>query len=165
MTQQDAVRAVHLMRGELKSPGRPSNLTREQRTLFWEAIAEGVSTDDASARANVSEAVGARWFRQGGGMPPSRFPELSGRYLSFSEREEIAVLNARGDTTDETLTLDNFKRVAAQRSHPLTAVGVSGLDGTLACATPSGAAEGFQTRRQPNTARVCPGTTQRHRDR
>lgn len=85
------------MRGELKSPGRPSSLTREQRTLFWEAIAEGVSTDDASARANVSEAVGARWFRQGGGMPPSRFPELSGRYLSFSEREEIAVLNARGD--------------------------------------------------------------------
>lgn len=30
-------------------------------------------------------------------MPPSRFLELSGRYLSFSEREEIAVLNARGD--------------------------------------------------------------------
>ena len=85
------------MRGELKSPGRPSSLTREQRTLFWEAIAEGVSTDDASARANVSQAVGARWFRQGGGMPPSRFLELSGRYLSFSEREEIAVLNARGD--------------------------------------------------------------------
>ena len=85
------------MRGELKSPGRPSSLTREQRTLFWEAIAEGVSTDDSSARANVSQAVGARWFRQGGGMPPSRFLELSGRYLSFSEREEIAVLNARGD--------------------------------------------------------------------
>ena len=85
------------MRGELKSPGRPSSLTREQRTLFWEAIAEGVSTDDASARANVSQAVGARWFRQGGGMPPSRFLELSGRYLSFGEREEIAVLNARGD--------------------------------------------------------------------
>ena len=46
--------------------------------------------------AGVSPAVGARWFRQCGGMPPFSLRPLSGRYLSFVEREEIAVLQARG---------------------------------------------------------------------
>ena len=44
----------------------------------------------------VSPAVGARWFRQCGGMPPFSLRPLSGRYLSFVEREEIAVLHAGG---------------------------------------------------------------------
>ena len=44
----------------------------------------------------VSPAVGARWFRQGGGMPSTSLARLSGRYLSFTEREEITVLKAQG---------------------------------------------------------------------
>jgi transposase, IS30 family len=43
----------------------------------------------------VSPAVATRWFRQGGGMPPISLAPVSGRYLSFAEREEIAVLHAR----------------------------------------------------------------------
>jgi IS30 family transposase len=43
----------------------------------------------------VSQAVGSRWFRDGGGMPPISLAPLSGRYLSFSEREEIAILHAQ----------------------------------------------------------------------
>jgi IS30 family transposase len=39
--------------------------------------------------------VGSRWFREGGGMPPMRLVPLSGRYLSFAEREEIALLRAQ----------------------------------------------------------------------
>jgi len=39
--------------------------------------------------------VGTRWFRHGGGMSPISLAEPSGRYLSFAEREEIAVLNAQ----------------------------------------------------------------------
>jgi IS30 family transposase len=62
---------------------------------FWEAIARGVSSEDAAAVAGVSQAVGSRWFRQAGGMPPITLAPLSGRYLSFAEREEIAILRAR----------------------------------------------------------------------
>jgi IS30 family transposase len=40
----------------------------------------------------VSPAVGTRWFREGGGMPSITMAPLSGRYLSFAEREEIASL-------------------------------------------------------------------------
>ena len=40
--------------------------------------------------------VGVRWFRKGGGMPPLTLAPVSGRYLSFCEREEIAVLLAGG---------------------------------------------------------------------
>lgn len=45
--------------------------------------------------ANVSAPVGIRWFREGGGMSTVRATPLSGRYLSFAEREEIAILYAQ----------------------------------------------------------------------
>ena len=78
------------------SPGRPSVGRREERQRFWAAIARGVSTVDAAGEAGVSEAVGVRWFREGGGMPTVTQAPLSGRYLSFAEREEIAIRRARG---------------------------------------------------------------------
>jgi IS30 family transposase len=84
------------MRAAMSSPGRPSVGRREERQRFWAAIARGVSTVDAAGEAGVSEAVGVRWFREGGGMPPVTQAPLSGRYLSFAEREEIAMLRARG---------------------------------------------------------------------
>jgi len=44
--------------------------------------------------------VGTRWFREAGGMPPSQLAPAakppSGRYLSFTEREEIALLRVQG---------------------------------------------------------------------
>ena len=43
----------------------------------------------------VSQAVGTRWFRERGGMPSITLASLSGRYLLFAEREEIAVLKAQ----------------------------------------------------------------------
>ena len=84
------------MRGQLWSPGRPSKARREDRIRFWEAIAGGVSSEDAAGEAGVSPAVGSRWFRQAGGMPPISLGPVSGRYLSFVEREEIAILHAQG---------------------------------------------------------------------
>jgi len=77
------------------SPGRPSVARREDRQRFWRAIAAGWSSEDAAAAAGVSPAVGSRWFRDGGGMPPISLAPLSGRYLSFAEREEIAILHAQ----------------------------------------------------------------------
>jgi IS30 family transposase len=44
----------------------------------------------------VSAPVGSRWFRHAGGMAPLPLAPVSGRYLSFTEREEIAVLRATG---------------------------------------------------------------------
>lgn len=44
----------------------------------------------------ASQPVGQRWFHHAGGMPPFSLEPLSGRYLSFPEREEIALLNAQG---------------------------------------------------------------------
>ena len=86
-------------RGALRSPGRPPVARREDRRRFWAAIAAGRASEDAAADAGVSPAVGARWFRQAGGMPPShlsRSGPTSGRSLSFAEREELALLRAQG---------------------------------------------------------------------
>jgi len=83
------------MRGQLWSPGRPSVARRVDRQRFWRAIARGVSSEDAAVAAGVSQAVGSRWFRDSGGMRSISLRPLSGRYLSFSEREEIAILYAQ----------------------------------------------------------------------
>jgi IS30 family transposase len=90
--RQEAIRA---MRGQMWSPGRPSVARREDRQRFWRTIAEGRSTEEAAGVAGVSAAVGARWFRDSGGMPSISLRPASGRYLSFSEREEVAILHAQ----------------------------------------------------------------------
>jgi IS30 family transposase len=76
--------------------GRPPAGRREHRVRFWEAIARGASSENAAVEAGVLPSIGVRWFRKGGGMPPLTLAPVSGRYLSFAEREEIAVLLARG---------------------------------------------------------------------
>jgi IS30 family transposase len=87
--------AIREMRGHIRSPGRPSTARREDRVRFWEAIARGVSTDEAAVQAGVASAVGARWFRNAGGMPPLTLAPTSNRYLSFGDREELAILRAQ----------------------------------------------------------------------
>jgi IS30 family transposase len=82
-------------RGPIRSPGRPTAGRREHRQAFWKAIARGVSSWDAALEAGVSQPVGTRWFRENGGMRPTNVTPLSGRYLSFAEREEIACLHAQ----------------------------------------------------------------------
>jgi DNA-binding CsgD family transcriptional regulator len=80
----------------MRSPGRPPVGRLEHRQAFWRAIARGLSSEDAAAAAGVSGPVGVRWFREGGGMPSVTLAPASGRYLSFAEREEIAILRAQG---------------------------------------------------------------------
>jgi transposase-like protein len=55
-----------------------------------------MTSEDAGIHVGVAPVVGSRWFREHGGMPPHGFPPLSARYLSFAEREEIALLRAQG---------------------------------------------------------------------
>lgn len=89
--------AVVTGRPAMRSPGRPPVARREHRQRFWAAIARGASSEEAGIEAGVSPAVGTRWFREGGGMPPSSITAPhSGRYLSFAEREEIAICHAYG---------------------------------------------------------------------
>lgn len=77
------------------SPGAPS-LRREIERLFWEQIATGVTSEKAAESVGVSQPAGTRWFRHRGGMPLFMSKPISGRYLSFAEREEISLLSAQG---------------------------------------------------------------------
>lgn len=87
--------AARAMRGKIWSPGRPTVARREDRVRFWRSIALGVSSEDSAAVAGVSSAVGCRWFREAGGMPPIDLAAVSYRYLCFAEREEIALLHGQ----------------------------------------------------------------------
>src|SRR3981081_1209962 len=105
MTRLKRRRSDRSGRAPLPSPGRPPVAGRDGLRRFWAAIALGLSSEDAAAGANVPQAVGARWFRKAGGMPPAMFGTsarpLSGRYLSFAEREQIALLRAQGCIVQE----------------------------------------------------------------
>ncbi len=82
-------------RAPMKSPGSPAHRKEVERE-FWRVVATGITSDRAAAAVGVSQAVGTRWFRHRGGMPLNLLAPLSGRYLSFSEREQIALLRAQG---------------------------------------------------------------------
>jgi IS30 family transposase len=71
-------------------------LPKEVRRRFWRLIAAGSSTEDAAHAVGVARETGSRWFGEAGGMPPIALAEPKGRYLSFSEREEIALDRAAG---------------------------------------------------------------------
>ncbi len=93
-------RSGRALRAKSHSPGGPGVARREDRRRFWALIAAGQSSEDAAIGVGVSQAVGSRWFREAGGMPPSTLARSSkspsGRYLSFADREEIALWRARG---------------------------------------------------------------------
>src|SRR3954467_13411269 len=82
-------------RAPMKSPGKPS-LRRDVERLFWREIARGLTSEDAAVAVGVSPAVGSRWFRERGGMATFMLTPVTGRYLSFEEREEIALLKSQG---------------------------------------------------------------------
>jgi IS30 family transposase len=78
----------------MRSPGRPP-IRRDVERAFWLKIAEGLTSEDAALACGVSGPVGSRWFRDRGGMASIQLTPSSGRYLSFVEREEIALLQAQ----------------------------------------------------------------------
>src|SRR5215470_13381557 len=92
-------------RAPLPSPGRPPVAGRSALQRFWLGIAQGMTSEDAALAAGMSQPVGTRLFRQAGGMAPAMFRTStkppSGRYLSFAEREEIALLRVQGLSSRE----------------------------------------------------------------
>src|SRR3954465_12583552 len=86
--------ADRALRAPMRSPGRPEPSRAVQRE-FWRLIATGITTVEAAAGVGGSWPGGARWFRHAGGMTPLSLADPTGRYLSFAEREEIALLKAQ----------------------------------------------------------------------
>src|SRR6201994_4360747 len=99
------IRKKRSTRARLGSLGRPPVAGRAEQEVFWLGIAAGLNSENAALKAGLSDAVGPRLFRKAGGMPPAMFRRsakpLSGRYLSFAEREEIALLRVQGCSTRE----------------------------------------------------------------
>jgi IS30 family transposase len=96
VAQGRARAAILAGRPPLQSPGRPPVNRRLEKQAFWRLIAQGLSSEDAAVACGVSMPLGPRWFRDAGGMPLISLDPPSGRYLSFAEREEIALLKAAG---------------------------------------------------------------------
>jgi transposase, IS30 family len=65
---------------------------------FWAALQAGEFIADAAVAAGTYRKQGTRWVAACGGVRPRRGRDLKGRCLSFSEREEIALARARGET-------------------------------------------------------------------
>ncbi len=76
-----------------------NQLVAELYQPFWAACPAGEFLTDASALAGTHRHRGLAWLRQAGGVRPRRGRDLQGRYLSFAEREEIAVARAAGEST------------------------------------------------------------------
>ena len=166
MTRLKRRRSDRSSRAPLPSPGRPPVAGRDELRRFWAAIALGLSSEDAAAGANVPQAVGARWFRKAGGMPPAMFGTsarpLSGRYLSFAEREEIALLRAQGCTVqevapDRTCGVNDLAGAAAQRRHPQRRFGVSRVDRAMARRAISPTTKADKACAERDLAGLCPG--------
>lgn len=73
-----------------------SHSVRSVRRQFWRLVAEGASSAAAAESLGVKIGTGKQWFRDGGGMPPMSLVEPTGRYLTLTEREEIALGLASG---------------------------------------------------------------------
>ena len=117
----------------MRSPGRPP-VRRDLERAFWGKIAEGLTSEDAAMACGVSGPVGSRWFRHAGGMPPIDLTPVSGRYLCFSEREQIAVMRAEGVSmrmiADRTraISVNDLAGAAAQRRHSQREARISRVD-------------------------------------
>jgi IS30 family transposase len=65
---------------------------------FWQVLADGGFITEAAAAVGTYRKQGRRWITAVGGVRPRRGRNLQGRYLSFAEREEIALGRAAGES-------------------------------------------------------------------
>ena len=64
----------------------------------WECFQAGQFASEAGERIGVNRTTAKRMLVAAGGVRPRRGRDLQGRYLSFAEREEIAVRVAAGES-------------------------------------------------------------------
>jgi len=89
-----------LMEVAVVKNGRPG-LARAERVVFWEGVRGGLGVAEAAAAAGIAFRSGWRLFAEAGGVKGNGPAAGSGRYLSFAEREEIAVGLAAGQPRRE----------------------------------------------------------------
>jgi IS30 family transposase len=75
--------------------GRPKQPLEFDRR-FWVGVRTGLSVEAAAVGVGMSVTSARRAFRKAGGVNPTRVAEPTGRYLSWSEREELAALDHAG---------------------------------------------------------------------
>ena len=75
-----------------------NELVAELCQPFWAAWQAGEFLTDAAAVAGTYRHRGLAWLRAAGGVRPRRGRDLQGRYLSFAEREDIALGRAAGES-------------------------------------------------------------------
>jgi transposase, IS30 family len=78
--------------------GFTESMINEKVQPFWDALQRGEFITDAAAQAGTYRKKGARWMAAAGGVRPRRGRDLQGRYVSFAEREEIALARAGGES-------------------------------------------------------------------
>ena len=71
-------------------------LPRSVRVVFFDGIRSGLLVDQAAGLAGINHHTALRWFADVGGVMSNAPGAASGRYLSFAEREEIALGRAAG---------------------------------------------------------------------
>ena len=92
--------------------------SREVRRRFWLLVRGGVNRRDAAVAVGLHQDTGKDWFAQAGGVVPAFITEeLSGRYLSVEEREQILAGVVRGDGIREIAR--NLGRAASTVSREL----------------------------------------------
>ena len=155
-------------RAPMKSPGKPS-LRREVERCSGSEIAKGLSSEEAAVAVGVSQAVGSRWFRERGGMPTFMLVPLSGRYLSFEEREEIALLQGAGCRCSgdrpaaRALAVDGLAGAAPQRGHARREARVPRVGRAVEGGAGRAPTEDREARRERPAARVRAGAAVRVR--
>ena len=80
----------------MRPPWRPAGSKREHRQRFWAAIRRGLPSEHAAVKAGVLPVVGDPVVPRGWRDASDPQAPLSVCFLSFAEREEIAILHARG---------------------------------------------------------------------
>lgn len=75
-----------------------SRMVSEVVQPFWDALQRGEFITGAAESVGSYRVQGRRWIVAAGGVRPRRGRDLRGRYLSFAEREEIALATAAGES-------------------------------------------------------------------
>lgn len=157
-------------REALRSPGRPTVARREELRTFWASIATGHTSEAAAIDAGVSPAVGVRWFRRAGGMAPSHLSVSakppSDRYLSFAEREEIAILHsqtqgARDRSPPGASGFDDLAGAKTECCDPQRRPGVSCLDRAVACGSIGASSKALEAGEERRIASLRSGSAVR----
>jgi IS30 family transposase len=76
----------------------PITYSRQRRREFWDAVRLGLLPQPAAVAVGLAPNTGQNWFRQAGGVISNGQQQVSDRFLSFAEREEIAVGLAAKDS-------------------------------------------------------------------